>query len=291
MQVLTNSAQIDYQYNASGKIMNIGTKTNYVTTNISKSSINLLKTSNSNYYAPGERINYNIFIANSSNDNVYNVSVIDNLPNFLKFIENSATITNKDGCTSQILKKNIISDYVDIEKKDKNLNKVEFILGDLKPNDTVMISYSVTAPPANEVSTENIETYANLLYSNKSENLNKKITVKSNINCVTKAYALITAEKIVDKTTVFCGDKLKYTISLNNKGNIDATNVRITDILPNNFKLENISFTIADLAYSATYKIDENNILNIPADISEPGLCIPANTSDNSIIIEGEVVE
>lgn len=291
MQILTNSAQIDYQYNASGKIMNIGTKTNYVTTNISKSSINLLKTSNSNYYAPGERINYNIFIANSSNDNVYNVSVIDNLPDFLKFIENSAMITNKDGNTSQILKKNIIFDYGDIEKKDKNLNKVEFILGDLKPNDTVMISYSVTAPPAKEISPENIETYANLLYSNKPENLNVKITVKSNINCVTKAYALITAEKIVDKTTVFCGDKLKYTISLNNKGNIDATNVRITDILPNNFKLEEINFIIADLPYSATYKIDENNILNIPADISEPGLCIPANTSDNSIIIKGEVVE
>ena len=125
MQILTNSAQIDYQYNASGKTMNIGTKTNYVTTNISKDSINLLKTSNSNYYAPGERINYNIFIANSSDDNIYNVSVIDNLPNFLKFVENSATFTNKEGNVSKISQKNILFGNNNISKYDKNLNKIE----------------------------------------------------------------------------------------------------------------------------------------------------------------------
>ena len=291
MQILTNSAQIDYQYNASGKTMNIGTKTNYVTTNISKDSINLLKTSNSNYYAPGERINYNIFIANSSDDNIYNVSVIDNLPNFLKFVENSATFTNKEGNISKISQKNILFENNNISKYDKNLNKIEFVLGNLSPKDTAMISYSVMTPSAKETVPDIIETYANLSYSNKLKSSDSKIVVKSNINSITKAYALITAEKIVDKTTVFCGDKLQYTISLNNKGNIDATNVRITDILPNNFKLEEINFTIADLPYSATYKIDENNILSIPADINETGLCIPANTSDNSIVIKGEVVE
>lgn len=291
MQTLTNSAQIDYQYNASGKIMNIGTKTNYVTTNISKFSINLLKTSNSNYYAPGDRVGYNIFISNNSNDIAYNVKIIDAISNFLNFIENSATITNKNGNISQMSKKNISFKNDVVSKSDKNINCIEFYLGNLEPNGTYIISYYASTLPTQEDLPESINTYAILCYCNKNKVSDKEITVKSNINSISKAYALLEAEKIVDKSTVYCGENLIYTILLKNKGNIDATNVRITDILPEKFKLEEINFIIADLSYSATYKIDENNILNIPADSKEIGLCIPANTSDNSIIIRGTVLE
>ena len=290
MDTITNNAQIKYQYNTSGKTVNSSTNTNYVTTNISKTNISLLKTSNVDYFAPGEKINYNIFIANSSNLPIFNVSIVDNIPNCLIFLENSATITNKKGEISQLTAKDIkISNEQTLNLT--NNKAIEFFLGNFANNETSMLSYTVQMPLLKENLPKSIDTYATLFYSNKSEETTTRNSINSNINSISKAFALLVAEKIVDKTTAFCGDKLIYTISIKNKGNIDATNVRITDILPNNFKLEDINFVISDLPYKASYNIDDNNTLNIPATSDEVGLCIPANTSDNSIIIKGYIKE
>ena len=289
MDTITNNAQINYQYKASGKTINIATNTNYVTTNISKTNINLLKTSNIDYFAPGEKISYNIFIANSSNFPIFNVSIVDNIPSYLVYSDNSATVTNKKGEVTCIKSENIKFFNESTLKTNKNNKEIEFFLGTLFANETNMLSYTVQMPILKENLPKSIDTYATLHYSNKNTENSTKNSVNSNINSINKAFALIIAEKIVDKATAFCGDKLIYTISLNNKGNIDATNVRITDVLPKNFKLNDINFIISDLPYKATFNIDENNVLHIPAKEEETGLCIPANTSDNSIIIKGYI--
>ena len=290
MDTITNNAQIKYQYEASGKTMNIVTNTNYVTTNISKTNINLLKTSNIDYFAPGEKINYNIFIANSSNLPIFNVSIVDNIPKYLIFLDKSATVTNQKGEITPITYENIQFFNESTLKTNKNSKEIEFFLGTLSANETSMLSYAVQMPTLKETLPKSIDTYATLYYSNKETEVSKKNSVNSNINSINKAFALLVAEKIVDKTTAFCGDKLIYTISLKNKGNIDATNVRITDVLPKNFKLEDINFIISDLPYKSTFRVDENNILNIPEKEEDIGLCIPANTSDNSIIIKGYIM-
>ncbi len=290
MQTLTNNAKIDYQYYTSGKTIKTTTQTNYVTTNISKTNINLLKTSTVNHFAPGEKIGYSIFIANNSSDPVYNVRVVDNLTDILTFVENSATITNKKGEFIQIDKDKLIINSSDFKKDAKNNSEIKFILDKIDPNETSVITYVVQVPYAEEGLPSSIDTFASLYYSNKKDQKNEIISVNSNINSINKAFALVTAEKLVDKMTAYCGDKLVYTILLKNKGNIDATNVRITDVLPNNFKLESINFVIADLQYKSTYYVDENNTLSIPAKSTDIGLCIPANTSDNSIIIRGSII-
>ena len=290
MQTLTNNAKIDYQYRALGKTIKAATQTNYVTTNISKISINLLKTSTINYFAPGEKIGYSIFISNNSSNPIYNVSVTDHINSKLNYLENSATITNKNGEFIPLISEKIIINSDNQAKESITSGKIEFILDDIDSNETAILSYVVQIPLKEENLPNSIDTYASLYYSTENNLKTEKSSVNSNINSISKAYAMLVAEKLVDKTNAFCGDKLAYTILIKNKGNIDASNVRITDTLPSNFKLEDITFIIADLTYKSTYSVNENNLLTIPANSTDIGLCIPANTSDNSIIIRGSII-
>ena len=293
---LTNNAHIDYQYETSGRIVNAEAKTNYVTTGVVNASLNIMKTSCKNYFGPNDTITYNIFVSNNALSTAYNVSIIDRLHPCLSYLPGSTTITYSDGNSCKVEESNDVLNKtiplvgnVILENDSKN-SSFGFKIGNLVPNSNAMISFSVSLNKCEELP-ETIINSATAYYSLTESDSAERTSVESNEICINKAYALITATKSVDKETALYGDSLSYKILINNSGNLDATNLRISDPLPNEFIVDEVKFKIADLPYNISYNIDENNILTIPATQNEVGLCIPANTEDNYIYINGRICE
>lgn len=292
--ILTNNAQIDYQYETLGNIIDSETQTNYVTTNIIEPNLSILKTACRNYFGPGDKITYNLCISNNAFSTVYNVVVSEFLGNYFKYIEGSAVITYSNGTSIPIEESNDLNNeniplVGNIVCENNTENPIfGFRLGHLAPNTNLMISFSVEISNNNDIP-NSINSYSIAYYSLNESLTSPRFNVQSNEYIITKAFALLTASKSVDKGTAFCGDNLCYKIFLSNSGNIDAINVRICDPLPAEFRLNNVKFKIADLPYNISYNVDENNVLTIPASSSENGLCIPANTDDNCIFIYGTI--
>ena len=292
-QLLTNHAQIDYQYETSGTIVDSKTQTNSVTTTIIEPNLSILKTSCPNYFGPNSKITFNIYISNSALSTIYNVTIYESSQNYFSYIPGSAVITYSDGTVIPINESNnpednnipLVGNIINESNIEKN--SFGFKIGNLAPNTNIMISYSVEVN--NSDIPESITAYSTAYYSLTDSLSSLRFSVNSNEIILTKAFALITASKSVDKESAFCGDNLCYKILLSNTGNIDATNVRICDPLPNEFRLNNVKFKIADLPYNTSYNVDENNVLTIPAWNSDDGLCIPANTDDNCISIYGTI--
>lgn len=292
-QTITNNAHIGYQYETSNKTVNVETQTNYVTTSITQNCVNILKTSNKDYFGPNDQITYNLFISNNSNSTIYNVELLESLNEFTNYIPKSSTITLSNGTTKKILESNNSLDSCrpivgNIINDNENKNKFGFKLNNINPNENILISFSTKVENNDEIP-ESIASSATLYYSLKSDKI-QTLSVSSNTNIINKAYALLNVTKSVDKSVAICGDSITYTINLSNEGNINATNVHIKDTLPCNFKLKSINFLIADLPYNIDYNLDETNTLKIPAKDLDTSLCIPANSNDNVLKINGIII-
>lgn len=291
-QTITNNAQIEYQYETVNNTISLETQTNYVTTNIVKNNITVLKTSSKDHFGPNDTIIYNLFISNNSSSSIHNIEIAETLSEFIKYIPNSSNITLSDGITTQITDSNDPNDierpivgYIIDNDKTALDNAFGFKINSIEPNSTTLISFSVKVSN-NKILPESISSSSILSYSSSKDNISRTV-VESNTVTLNKAYALLNAVKSVDKTTAFSGDSLTYTITLSNQGNVNALNVHITDSLPNNFELSSVDLVIADLPYKIGYRVDENNTLTVPASTCEPGFCVPANSDDSVLTIKG----
>ncbi len=292
--LLKNNAKVYYQYETLGNIINSEIETNCVTTNIIEANLNILKTSSQNYFAPGDKITYNLYISNNTFSTLYNLVIAESSFDYFSYIEDSAFITYPDGkCTSIPYSNNLNCEQIpssgNIVSEDSSGDlSFGFKIGNLEPNSNLIITYSVKIN--NNESLPNQITSSSIAYYSLTNSLSAtRFSVQSNECVITKAFAQLSVSKQVDKETALCGDTLCYKIFLSNSGNIDATNVRIYDHLPIEFRLNNVKFKIADLPYNISYNVDDNNLLSIPASDLEEGLCIPANTDDNCISIYGTI--
>ena len=99
-------------------------------------------------------------------------------------------------------------------------------------------------------------------------------------------FAQIDIIKSVDKATVSSGDTLTYTFTIENSGNIPATNVVITDSLPEGFAITSIVSESEGVTtvYDATdYTVSADNTLTLP--IGTKTITVPArDESGNGIV-------
>ena len=80
-----------------------------------------------------------------------------------------------------------------------------------------------------------------------------------------EAEVLIT--KAVSNDSICCDEEIDYFITLTNVGNIDATNVVVTDSLPENFTIMEIHKENNGNHYkydASEYDVDETNLLTLP---------------------------
>ena len=162
---------------------------------------------------PGDTINYTIAVKNTGNVELTNVKITDKLPAY--YSEAKEQVSSQNGSTGSIVKDGAIT-----------FNKLN--VGETA---TIKISYKIKGENelvCGETKITNKVTSTTDQDKTEDNNDNNEVTTTVNRDC-TPGYDVI---KTVDKTTASAGDKLTYTITVKNTGNVELTNVKVTDELP-----------------------------------------------------------
>ncbi|MGL4849715.1 MAG: DUF7507 domain-containing protein, partial [Clostridium sp.] len=202
--------------------------TNIVTTTINNGEINpntggLVKTVDKRYAKPGEELTYTIKVKNTGNIKVNNVIVTDTPPDYTSFINGSILV---DGV---------------LRSGDNIISGIS--LGTLNVNEERVVSYRVVINSTfkgTEIKNKAKVNYSYTVDPTKPNGVSKEAesnTVLTNVNYADISYLTGGASKAVDKVYTDLHEELLYTITLKNKGNVDATNVVVKDTIPKNTSL------------------------------------------------------
>lgn len=209
-----------------------------------------------------ESIEHTIYIKNNTDTYISSLSLIENLPPELDFIENSLVV----GCINRVSE----SIYEPIK------------LGDLEPGEDILIKYKTSV--FGEF--KNIEFNSILNYDTNRRN----ITQDSNNVCATIIGTIFSSDnftKSISTNNISIGDTITCTINITNTGNISATNVIIKDILPKHMKFVDESIIINDILRKECHiekgifvgSINPNEKINICYKSIAMGICTNEKTS------------
>ncbi len=268
-QTITNQSQVSFSYEGSSE-----TKTNVsniVTTNMKdRVSISVDKTSTSDCFRPGDIIIYFVHITNTGCQCLGRFLISDNLGgnSDATYVEGSARLYIGGSMHSVV---------------PTNLSPLEFEISEqLARDEEMFLQYTVTVnsdSDAEQITNEvQVEAYPcgcrcngnNESGDNRSRECAKETACLTLERCQF-AEVLITKEHSRDN--ICCGDELDYFITLTNTGNIDATNVVVTDTMPDSFNATEVHMENNGVHYqflASEYSIDSNNMLTVPVDGGTP---------------------
>ena len=252
--ILNNSATLTYN---SGE--NSGSAaSNVVSTSLLDSySITAQKFTANDSWRPGENITYLVTVKNTGTQPVFAVQITDNLGGGtdapLNYVLNSALVIDEDGVTQ------IVPTAV---------SPLTIVLPDaLQSSESVTVLY---VAQVDSVIADDVQSITNTVAATARQGSAAGEIVEAEPVSVTidrEDFAQIDVTKAVDKAVIASGDTLTYTFTIENSGNIEATNVVITDTLPAGFAITEISSETNAVVtvYDATdYTIDADNTLTLP---------------------------
>ncbi|HDR7795235.1 TPA: DUF11 domain-containing protein [Bacillus luti] len=187
--------------------------TNIVSTQVSNATVTMTKTVDKNYADIGDTLTYTVAFTGTGNTNANNVIFTDAIPTGTTFVLNSLTI---DG-TTQV-----------------GANPTNGVnIGSIPTGTTKNVSFQVivnTIPASNIVSNGASASYQYTVNPSQSP-VTKNIS--SNLVSTQVNNANLTLTKSTNKQFATIGNTISYTILITNSGNTAATNVQLTDPLPN----------------------------------------------------------
>lgn len=169
--------------------------------------LTVTKTVDDSTVMPGQEIRYTIRVENTGDAVATNVRITDSTPSRLTPDEDSLEITT-DG-----------------EVEDDDLFGDGVIIDELQPGDDVVIRYDARVD--SDVKSDMTLTNEVVARDDEGDRAEDEATVT-----VQGETAFLNITKSVNKTSVEAGEEVKYTITVENTGDADATHVRITDNLP-----------------------------------------------------------
>jgi len=276
---INNSATATYGY---GRNSRDSASSNVATTNlITEFAISGYKESLNSAFRAGENITYYVHVSNDGTSPLYNVTISDNLGGTqtpLTFVDSSAVL-NINGTNSPIIPTSV--------------NPLTFVLPTpLGAGDLATLTYVARVSSSILDSLTEITNTATI-QANEGSSTGPVISVtpSPSITLPLEDYANVTMSKTVSTNEITVGETFSYTITLANSGNLDATGVIVTDVLPNNFVISSItSVTNGTLTTFTTsdYTIDPvTNTLTLPNTSSALSIIVPASTitGDGTTII------
>ena len=260
MEIISNQAQVSFSYEGS-----MQTKTN--SSNIVNSTmkdtydISVEKTSTTTCFRAGETINYTIRITNIGCGCLGGFTIVDDLSgeDYLTFVEGSG----------RVFVNGSMSDIVPVQ-----LNPLTFeVDGKLNRDEELILQYSALVNQ--NISSDVAEITNNVTVNGypcgcgcRSERQGKHcVSESASLTIVKCEFAEVLITKAVSNDNVCCADELDYLITLTNIGNIDATNVVVTDLLPASFTATEIHMENNGNHYkfeTSEYTIDGANLLTLP---------------------------
>ncbi|TCJ83740.1 UNVERIFIED_ORG: putative repeat protein (TIGR01451 family) [Bacillus cereus] len=187
--------------------------TNIVSTQVNNATVTMAKAVDKNFADIGDTLTYTVSFTGTGNTNANNVIFTDVIPTGTTYVLNSLTI---DG-TTQV-----------------GANPANGVnIGSIPTGSTKTVSFQVvvnTIPASNVVSNGSSASYQYTVNPSQSP-VTKNIS--SNLVSTQINNANLTLTKSTNKQFATIGETISYTILITNSGNTAATNVQLTDPLPN----------------------------------------------------------
>ena len=267
---INNTASAIYNYGTTRVIQDSASSNTAVTNLITDYSISGYKQSLNTDYRAGENITYLIHISNDGTEPLYNVTISDDLGGAgtpLTYITGSASL-NLNGTNTTITPTTV--------------NPLSFVLpSPLTAGDLATITYVAKVNSALAETTTTITNTATI-QANEGSSSGPIISVtpSPSVTLSLADFADISILKSVSTNSIVVGETFSYIITLSNSGNLDATGVVITDILPDNFVISSITSVTngVQTQYTASdYTVDSNtNTLTLPSTSSSLSITVPA---------------
>ena len=274
--VLNNQANISYDYSGAKSSQNAVSNT-VTTTLLDEYSLTANKSVLNQTFRPGNIITYILSMENNGRGDLYNLTLTDNL--------GSDTNVKPMSFLNAILYVN--NSPVEITPVLSPDQSVTFqISSPFLSGDNAMIIYNTMVDSDLSSSVSSI-TNSVTVTANGGSSSGTVVTVDPNPSTTINIenYAQLSISKQSDKETITSGETLTYTFTLNNIGNEEADNIILTDTLPQNFLVTQVTSTTN--GNTTTYQPDQYNLdtttntITLPNSIG-PEIIVPAST-DSSI--------
>lgn len=284
-RTISNQARVTFAYE--GSTASQTNTSNIVTRTISdRYDFEVEKSANTDCFRAGETITYYIQVTNVGCNCLSNFQISDNLggEDYLTYVEDSARLFI-DGSMEEITP-------TDVSPLEFEVNR------ELQRNDGFIIQYNVTVNEDISVDLEGIENTVTInAYpcgckcncNNNDNNNNNRVTKTASLTLSRCEYANVLIAKALVNDNVCCGGDADYTITLTNIGNIDATDVVVTDLMPEEFTATEIHMENNGVTYhfnASEYTIDAANFLTLP-NASGTAILVPSLRPgyDNTTVI------
>ncbi|HHB3508938.1 TPA: hypothetical protein ACORDH_006133, partial [Bacillus cereus] len=191
---------------------------------INNANIISTKTTDLTFADVGNTITFTLNLPNTGNVTATDVTVIDTLDSNLTFVPNSFTVNGQTILNADL------STGVNI--------------GSINGGTAAIVTFQATVttlPINNPISNSALTTYRYIVDPDQSPitTSNQSNTTTTQINS-----AILTAQKSTNVFTVDIGQDIVYSVTIINSGNVSATNVIFTDLIPDGTSFEPNSFTL-----------------------------------------------
>ena len=269
MAEINNQANVSYSF--TGARAPSDSDSNIVTTNvISSTSLSVNKYPLGDTYLPGENHSFIIRVENTGSTQIENVVLQDNLG---EIIDGETSIVLMNYITGSGLESLNAGEWTQVEPT--NIDPITVTVGTLFPGDVYMFAYS--AKTTNNTTNDSITNTVTV----SGESNGTPISESATSTITQGVFANLLVQKFGSNENIVVGEDFSYSLIISNTGNTEATDVIVTDELPENFTLESISYTNSD---GTTVTLDPSdytitgNTLTIPSNTSTLSISIPAST-------------
>lgn len=267
--ILNNSATLTYNSGDN----TASAASNVVSTSLLDSySLTAQKVSANDSFRPSENITYLVTVTNTGTQPLFDVEITDDLGGTgvpLAYVENSALVIDGGVVTS-------------VTPASTNPLIIPLVNA-LQSGESVTVVYVAQVSAVLEDGIDEITNTATAS-ANRQSGTGPVVTSEPvSVTIFREDFAQVDIVKSVDKAVISSGDTLTYTFTIENSGNIPATNVVITDTLPEGFEITSIESETDGVTtvYDATdYTVDANNTLVLP--VGAKTITVPARDENSN---------